>query len=221
MLVVTLGLIYFHENTLFAVENLSSFDYEQNSKEQKEIKMCLREILAGNCSLRKKDFDTLIGKILFEEEKKEEKIKKQKTELASKIKACLSEQRQLTRLLREQLVKHANGESGSVDVERVLESIKNNYQKKINQILEELKAYEKKYKVYQRKQNEINNKLRELINKGEELRIEDLKKLKKDQEVNERKAIRKERQEEVKNLLTSFRQQRSESHQKSDADKKI
>lgn len=209
-----LALVQFYENTIFTVEKMIFVNQEQNHEEQEKIKMCLREILAKNCYLRKKDFDGLMSKILSDIEKKEGEIKKQKNQLTDKIYVYLSEQKQWANSLRERLAKLNYDNSGVGGIEKLLERVKDSDQKKVRKILGELENLEQRYEAYQRDQEEINKCLQKLIEKGETLRFEDLRKLINLRDTNKRTILKKKRRKEVKEMLFSFRQQRLKSHRR-------
>jgi len=135
-------------------------------QEREKLNAELRENLAKNESLRKKDFDTMMLGILSAQEKRENEVR-------DLLKKYLGSQREMAYTLRINLadIKAALTKG---EVERVKK-----FQEMIKEII--VKQEERKNEVtsmlnnFQNYQREMAKKFRELLVKGTQLRIKDLK----------------------------------------------
>jgi len=158
----------------------------------------LRENLARNGSLRRKDFDQMMRESLSTQDKNEKEVK-------ILVNGYFDEQKQITQTLKEKLEGFKDSLANG-DAQRVQE-----FQIFIKEILaqqEQRKAeVAVKLKEFQNEQEVMSGKLKELLARGRELRAEDLKSLLK--ELGSRKAARaarlKERSEEVRGILNCAR----------------
>ena len=172
--------------------------------EREKIKAELRENLAKNGSLRKKDFDNMMQDILSAQEQREKQVK-------SLLKNYLNEQREMANALGESLG-NVKGALSKGEIRRVKE-----FQATITEIL--AKQEQRKQKVsselkeYQKNQQEMAKRLKELLAKGRELRIKDLKSMLAEFKIQHKERItqQKERKEEVQNMLGGFKKERSEA----------
>ena len=175
-------------------------------EEREKINAELRENLAKNESLRKKDFDNMMQDILSAQDQREKQVR-------SSLKNYLNEQREMANALGANLtgVKDALAKG---EVQRVKE-----FQAAINEIFE--KQEQRKQTVsseleeFQKNQQEMAKRLKELLGKGKELRIKDLKSMLAEFKIQhrERMARQKERKEEVQNMLGDFKGERLEAAQ--------
>lgn len=183
------------------------FDAKQ---ECEKINAQLRESLAKNGSLRKKDFDQMMQGFLVSQVEKETKIR----ELVS---SYLAEQKEMINLLRGHLIKIkealAKGEMMKVQESQAL----------IGEVL--IKRDERKQEVtsrlkeFQKEQQQVTHGLLGLLAKGRGLRIKDLKvMLKEFQDQRKERMIRQEerkketleRREKVQHMLGEFKKKRME-----------
>ena len=156
----------------------------------------LRESLAQNTSLRRKDFDHMMQGIFADQEEKEGEVR-------SLLNSYLNEQKEMTRTLKDNLGKVrealARGEA-----ERIKE-----FHAMLNEIFvrqdERKKEVIFRLKEFQKEQQEMAKRLKDLLAKGRELRIDDLKLLLKEfkKERKERIVRQKERREEVIGMLST------------------
>lgn len=158
----------------------------------------LRENLAKNKSLRRKDFDNLMEGIILTQNEREKEVR-------NLLNSYLHEQKEMAQDLRKNLKKFKDSLAKG-EARRVKE-----FQEMIREIL--VKQEERKDKVtlrlkeFKKEQIVLTSKLKELLAKGKELRIRDLKSML--QEFNarykERLGRQEERKKEVRQLLDEFR----------------
>jgi bacterioferritin (cytochrome b1) len=170
-----------------------------HGKEEKEaLHVRLRETLARNESLRKKDFDAMMNTILFSQDDRERAVRKL-------LHNYLTEQREMARRLKENLGTFKDG-LNTDNIGRI-----NDFHEVLTDILkkqEERKAeLAATLKILQKEQGQLSRSLGELLSKGRELRIRDLKTMLKQFEAQsrERAAQQRERKEGVQKMLSTFR----------------
>ena len=176
------------------------FDTRQ---EREKINNQLRENLAKNESLRKKDFDQMMSVISSHQDQSEREVK-------SLSKTYLTEQTRLARELREGLRSFkdalAKGEAQRVrEFQTLIKEIFAEQEKRKEEVVSKLKEFQKE-------QQGMAKMLKSLLAKGRELRIRDLKLMLADfkKQRKERIARQQERQQEVQNLLGEFKAERAE-----------
>ena len=176
------------------------FDTKQ---EREKINNQLRENLAKNESLRKKDFDQMMSVISSHQDQSEREVK-------SLSKTYLTEQTRLARELREGLRSFkdalAKGEAQRVrEFQTLIKEIFAEQEKRKEEVVSKLKEFQKE-------QQGMAKMLKSLLAKGRELRIRDLKLMLADfkKQRKERIARQQERQQEVQNLLGEFKAERAE-----------
>jgi len=176
----------------------SVFDKRQ---EREKINHQLRENLAQNGSLRKKDFDSMISPISSQQDQQEREVR-------NLSKSYLSEQATLVGELRESLkrfqVALANGEAQRVrEFQAVIKDILVKQEKRKQEVISRLKQFQKE-------QQEMAKVLKNLLDKGKELRIKDLKSTLAEfkRQRKERVAYRRERKGNVQSMLEGFRRER-------------
>lgn len=195
--IITVGDITTHDESVISVH-----------KEREKLKSRLQEILAKNCSLRRKDFNRMIERIFCDGEKKKEKIKEEQKQIRGVLKEYLDEQKELATFLREKLTEFMQGNSGKDNFEIALANIKAVHEKKGQQVFSRLRDFKLRVELFQREQEEINRRLQRFVDRGESLRTEDLRRLESAKAREKRRAERKLRREDVERLLSHFRQQR-------------
>ncbi len=182
---------------------LSSFPESiTNIKEKREkIGNQVRDILAHNEHLRKKDFDSMTQGILSAQEERE-------AEGRNLLKGYLNRQREMARTLRENLAKFKDALTRG-DVQRVKE-----FHEMIKEILANQDARKEdvtfKLKEFQKEQQEMAKRLKELLAKGGQLRIKDLKSMLQEfsTQHKDRLAHHEERRQEVNKMIGTFKQER-------------
>ena len=170
-------------------------------QEQERINGQLRESLAQNGSLRKKDFDRMMSVISSHQDQEEQEVR-------SLSKSYLNEQTNFVQELRESLRNFTEALAGG-EVQRVKE-----FQMLIKEIFAKQEQRKEEVisnlKEFQKEQQETARMLKNLLAKGRELRIKDLKLMLAEfkRQHQNRVTRREKRCQEVKNLLGEFKTKR-------------
>ncbi len=165
-----------------------------NKEEGRKISAQLRDILAHNEHLRKKDFDSMTQGVLSAQEEREAEVK-------NLLKGYLNQQREMARTLRENLAKFKDALAKG-DVQRVKE-----FHEMIKEVITNQDARKEdvssKLKEFQKEQQGMAKSLKTLLAKGRELRIKDLKEMLQEFKAQhkERIAHQEERRKEVNKML--------------------
>ena len=170
------------------------------------LKVQLRDTLAKNESLRKKDFDIMMNAILLSQDDREREVR-------GLLSNYLAQQREMTRQLKENLGNFKDGLNKD-NTDRINES--HGMLKDILRKQEERKAeVTARLKMFQKEQGELSHTLGELLSKGNELRIRDLKTMLRQfgDQSKERIVHRQERKENVQAMLRGFREKRFKENQ--------
>jgi len=171
--------------------------------EREKINAELRENLAKNESLRKRDFDNMIQGILSSQEEREKEVR-------NLLNRYLNEQKEMAHTLRENL-KNFKDSLARGEAQRVKK-----FQGMIKEILtkqdERKDEVTSKLKEFQKEQQEMAKRLKELLDKGRELQIKDLKLMLKEFKAQrkERLVCQEERKKEVRSMLVDFKKERVE-----------
>lgn len=173
-------------------------------QERENIRAELRESLAKNESLRRKDFDNMMqGILLIQEERRQE--------VRNLLNRYLNEQREMVQALRENLKKFkvslAKGEAQRIKgFKEIIKEILAKQDKRKEEITSSLKEFQKE-------QAMLSKRLKELLAKGKELRIKDFKSMVREFESQHKDRINRqqERREMVLNMLEAFKKQRVEA----------
>jgi len=176
-----------------------------NTNQEKEtLKIQLRDTLARNESLRKKDFDVMMNAILISQDDREREVR-------SLLNNYLMEQREVARQLKENLgsfkdALNKNNIGRIKEFHGMLQDILKKQEERKTEVTAKLKAFQKE-------QGELSLTLGELLSKGRDLRTKDLKTMLKQFEAQsrERAAQQQERKEDVQKMLSTFREKRRES----------
>ena len=175
-----------------------------NKEEGRKISAQLRDILAHNEHLRKKDFDSMTQGVLSAQEEREAEVK-------NLLKGYLNQQREMARTLRENLAKFKDALAKG-DVQRVKE-----FHEMIKEVITNQDARKEdvssKLKEFQKEQQGMAKSLKTLLAKGRELRIKDLKEMLQEFKAQhkERIAHQEERREDVRHMLGDFKKERVEA----------
>lgn len=213
---LVLDLINSYENRISMVESLVTTAYQTTAasdeslaefdKERERLQSSLREILVKKCSLRRKDFNSLMERILADSERKKGKIQEEQKRARETLKEYLDKQKELAASLREQLVKFTLENADKDSLGAIITNFKSAYQDKGEQVFALLRNFQWHLESFQREEEETNHKLQRLVDRGESLRIEDLRQLEAAKARQDRKAERELRREDVERLLAHFRQ---------------
>ena len=217
-----LELITSYENRIATVEELMTTAYQATEtsdgsfdilyEERERLKTGLQKTLARNCSLRRKDFNCLLERLLSDSTKNREAIEEERSQVREEVKEYLDEQKQLANYLRQQLVELTQEKMDKGCLDAVIGKIKASYEDTGQRLFTILRNFQLCLKDFQREQEEINHKLQRLVDRGESLSLEDLRQLEAAEALQKRATDRELRREEVDRLLSHFRQQRLESH---------
>ena len=174
--------------------------------ERERINSQLRESLAKNGSLRKKDFDRMMSVISSHLDQSEQEVR----QLSQKY---LNEQTKLVQQLREGLreFKDALTEGHAQKVKELqilIKEILSKQDESKNEVTSKLKEF-------QQGQQQTSKMLRDLLAKGEKLRIGDFKAMLAEfkRQRNERITCQEQRRQEVKDMLGKYRAKRMKAEQ--------
>ena len=216
-----LDLITSYESRIATVEELMTTAYQTTvtsdgsfdilDEERARLKTGLQKALTKNCSLRRKDFDRLMERLLSDSNKKREAIEEERSRVREKVREYLDEQKQLANNLRQQLVELVQEKTDKSSLDTIIGNIRTMYEDKGQQLFAVLRDFQLHLEDFQREQEGINRQLQRLVDRGESLSLEDLRQLESAKSCQDRKANRELRREEVDSLLSHFRQQRQES----------
>ena len=176
-------------------------------QERERINNQLRDGLAQNGSLRKKDFDNMVSVISLQQDRQER-------EARALSKNYLNEQTNLVHELREGLQQFrdglARGEAKRIkEFQTVIREVFIKQERRRQEVVWKLKEFQKE-------QEETARMLKDLLARGRELRTSDLKSMLAEFKTQheERAARRKERREEVRSMLGDFKKERAEVAQR-------
>jgi hypothetical protein len=135
-------------------------------EERERLNGELRENLAKNRSLRKRDFDNMMQNILLIQDQREKEVR-------NLLNRYLTEQKEMSRGLRRNLIEFRDslirGEVQRVkEFQEMFKEIFNKHERRREEVTAKLKEFK-------REQHFLTSKLRGLLAKGKELRIRDLK----------------------------------------------
>ncbi|MDP8313696.1 MAG: hypothetical protein RAP70_01305 [Candidatus Celaenobacter antarcticus] len=158
-----------------------------------EMSNHLKERLAKEDTLRKKDFDNMMRNVLLMQDRREEEVR-------DLLKTFLEELKEMAEIIKKQL---ADGNKVRIeDFKSLLDSIRTRQTQRGNEVDIMLKEFHEEY-------TEMTKSLNELLRKGEAVRIQDLKSILKNihnKQMN--------RSKEVREKLDEFRKQREETELK-------
>lgn len=167
-------------------------------QDQQKIKAQVREVLARNEHLRKKDFDLMMQEILSAQEGREKEVK-------DLLKGYLNRQKEMANELRSSLAQFrtslAEGEAQrSGECLAFIRRTLADQEMRRESVIATLKGFREE-------QQEIAKRLRELLNKGRELRIRDLQSMLRGFEdlSDERRARRDERKNDARSSVAGLR----------------
>lgn len=213
---IILDLCDSYENRVATVEALIGVAYravrESNgslskaSRERESVNARLQEILARNCSLRKKDFDTIMRGIVRTLEDKRAQLEETQERIEQELEGYLSRQKERIALLRERLRDLDDIE----DVEQVLKAVKVGQKNEAESLFLTLRQFRLELETFTREHGHLNRRLRMLLEKGNLLEIEDIRRLSSLEARRKREIQRSARREEVERLLAKFGRERTQ-----------
>ena len=162
---------------------------EDFKTKRNEMSNQLKEILAKEESLRKKDFDSMMEEILSHQGEREKQAR-------SLLRTFLEEQKEMAQTIKKNL---SEGEKVRInDFKKMLQDIQTRQKAGENEVSMMLKEFQGEHK-------EMAESLRSLLDKGEAIRIKDFKEMLKN--IRSRQV---KREEEVRKRLDEFRKQRQD-----------
>jgi len=160
---------------------------EEFKTKRNEMSNQLKENLAKEGSLRKKDFDSMMEEILSRQDEREKQVK-------DLLRTFLEEQKEVAQTIKKNL---AEGEKVRIDdFKKILQDIQTRQKARENKVSIALMTFQKEYK-------EMAESLHNLLNKGEAIRIKDFKEM-----VKNIRSRQIERANEVREKLDEFRKER-------------
>lgn len=214
---LVLGLITSYETRISMADELVTSHYTMATlgvslaaveEDRASLKASLQEMLARNCSLRRKDFNALMERLASDSERKKRELEEERERVKEELKGYLDEQRQLTSSLRQQLVNFNDENTDKNALEATMDNLHVVCQQKGQQVFALLHDFKLRLEAFQREREEINQKLQRLVERGESLRLEDLRQLEAAELGQARGAERELRRQDVARLLTHFKAQR-------------
>jgi hypothetical protein len=215
---LVLDIVTCYENRISMVEELVTGEYYTTMtldaslatvvEERTRLETSLQEILARNCSLRRKDFNTLMDRITSEFERSKSELEEEREYAREGLKRYLDEQKQSVTSLRQQLVDFACEKAGRDALGATMAMIKAAYQERGYEMFVTLRNFQLRLQSFQVEQEKINHKLQRLVERGESLRLEDMRQLEATKTGQERRAERELRREEVERLMAHFKERR-------------
>ena len=170
------------------IENTNQL-LEDFKTRRNEMSNHLKETLAKEESLRKKDFDKMMNNILSHQDEREKEVK-------DLLKTFFEEQKEIAEVIKKNLAK---GEKVRIDdFKKMLQDIQARQKARENEVKTVLMEFQKEYK-------EMAESLRSLLNKGEAVRIKDFKEM-----VKNIRTRQTERTNEVRARLDEFREERQD-----------
>ena len=216
-----LDLITSYNNRISTVEELITTAYRATAssdnglaeldRERERLRTSLQETLTKNCSLRRKDFNILMEKMLSDSEGKRKEVEDEQKQVKEKLSEYLNKQKELAAHLRKQLLEFAPDKGDKDSLSSIINRFKTAYQDKGGQVFTLLRNLQLHLETFSREQDGINRELQRLVNRGESLRVEDLRQLQAARTRQDRKATRELRRQEVEKLLAHFKQHRQSS----------
>jgi hypothetical protein len=216
-----LDIITSYESRIATVEELMTTAYQATEtsdvsfdiidEERERLKTGLQKTLSKNCSLRRKDCNRLLERLLSESTKNRQAIEEERSQVRKKVKEYLDEQKQLASYLRKQFIELTQEKMDKGCLDAIIVKIKASYEDTGQRLFVILRNFQLRLETYQREQEQINHKLQRLMDRGESLSLEDLRQLEAAEALQKRVTDRELRREEMDRLLARFRQQRQES----------
>lgn len=177
--------------------------YLETKQEQEKASIQLRENLARNHHLRRKDFDQMMKNVLLTQDEKENLAR-------DLLVSYLNQQKEMMSALKDNLAKAREAlNNGQVDRIKELQGIIKEMFAQAEKRKEEVTT---KLRELQEEQTQMLSRVKALLAKGEQLRIKDFKEMLREFRLQhqERIAQKHQRKQEVRRMLISFKKKRLE-----------
>ncbi|MBI2851928.1 MAG: hypothetical protein HYX84_02315 [Chloroflexi bacterium] len=145
--------------------------------ERTRLENTLQVLLAKNCTLRKKDFESLTKGIRCRYEKDLTALETDRIRIGEGLNSYLDELKQSVCNLHQQLAGFIYGKGDTIVLETTMGMIEAAYRHGGQQAFASLRYFQARLESFRREQKEINMKLQKLVGMGETLRTEDLRQL--------------------------------------------
>lgn len=176
-------------NTIGTIVDNTHRILEEFKDDRTQMGTELKNTLAKEESLRRKDFDNMMKDVLSLQDEREKEVR-------DLLKTFLDEQKELAETIKRIM---SNGEKMRIDdFRKMMGNIQARQEKREEEVKLMLTEFQNEYK-------EMAESLRSLLNKGEAIRIKDFKRTIKDIRLKQM-----EREEEVKKRLDEYRKERSD-----------
>ena len=162
---------------------------EDFKAKRNEMSNDLRETLAKEDSLRKKDFDNMMKDIIFHQDEREKQIK-------DLLNTFFEEQKEIAETIKENLTEGKKVKLS--DFKKMLLDIQARQKARENEVIMRVKEFQEEYK-------ELAESLHTLLNKGEAIRIKDFKEM-----VQNIRLRQIERAREVKRRFEEIKKERKD-----------
>jgi hypothetical protein len=215
---LVIELITSYENRVTAVENLITNDQEtkfesgdglsQAYEMGQKLRADLREIMVRNRSLRRADFEICTARIFNDIESKKSKFEEERAEVRKRLKAYVGRQKELITSLKEELTECGRESSSKGNLESILNDIKTSQAEDGELTFSLLRRFQVRVKTFCQELEELNDKLKRTLERGDLIKIDDLRQLKANMAVEQRRSERKARQEDIQRLLTRYNKSR-------------
>lgn len=173
----------------------------EEKEERQEISTRLRDTLAKNEHLRRKDFDNMMQRILSTQSEREKEIR-------NLLRQYLDGHKNMALVLRQNIGKFKDALAVG-EAERIKE-----FQSLIKEILDKQENRKKEVtfmlEEFRQSQEELTKRLKELLAKGANIRIRDFKSMLKEFGIQRKRrlALQQKRKKEVVNILGRFKKER-------------
>jgi hypothetical protein len=190
-----------------ATSNLNE-DIRIIQMESDNLKVGLEEIAAKNCSLRRKDFNSYMDKMLCRINNDKNELFEENKKVSESLRVYLEEQREWTLMLKDQVSKYIAGDIDRSELEAFVDKIKIPYQRGGRKVFRMLCDFQYRLQSYKKKMAEWNDVMRRLIRRGSSLGMEDMRQLEAIEDRAAREMNRNMRKQAVEDILTRFKQER-------------
>lgn len=182
-----LNLVTSCENRISIVEELitgafctvTTLDAElvQVAGERNRLESRLQELLARNCSLRKKDFDMLMRPAISRYQRDSKALEKERRRANEGLRNYLDELKQSVCRLRQQLVDFVSEKEEAAALEATMGRIEAAYRQGGHQAFISLRDFQIRLGSFRKELEEMNIQLQRLVELGEAVKAEDLRQL--------------------------------------------
>jgi hypothetical protein len=211
-----LSLISSYKNIISTLQDVIALNeitaHEENiiliDKEREKLENKLQGMLAKNCSLRRKDFQNMMKRIVCDIEKRKEKTQQKQKQIREMLEDYFGEQKKLATFLKEKLTQFAQGKSNEDSLKTILADIKTLHDSRGKKVFSGLQDFKLHLELFRKDQEKVNRRLQRLIDRGKSLRTEDLRRLESTKAHEQRRAERRILREDVERLLSHFKQER-------------